>query len=152
MTYDLVALESEVRDTEDMLGDLDRWERIWLTFEELLRKIVDACKGEETIYGKSSEVSSWITAADKVRGELRARRSRALGSYICPALGVFLDTSLRANEGGRFLDLIMTTVQYDAPLGPESFEQRIISPVRLDVELDACNSVIGERPSHSKSS
>src|SRR5207245_2718069 len=68
-----------------------------------------------------------------------------LASYNCPALSILLDTSLRANEGGRFLDLITTTVQYDAPLGPESFEQRVISPVRLDIELDACKSVIAER-------
>src|SRR2546427_2340976 len=110
MTYNLVALEGEVRETEDMLQDLEGWEGIWLTFWDLLRKIVNACKGEETIYDKAPRVDRWIAEADRCRLDLRARRSRALGSYMCPALGVFLDTSIRTDEHGRFFELISTSV------------------------------------------
>lgn len=132
MTYDLVALESEVRDTEDMLGDLDGWEGIWLSFWELLQKIMEACKGEETIYDKAPRVERWIAEADECRLELRARRSRALGSYMCPALGVLLDTSIRTDEHGRFFDLISTRVheETDDDEGDEEDVAYRVIPVR----------------------
>ena len=44
-----------------------------LTFWERLQNIVNACKGEETIYGQSPEVDRWVREADKLRVDLRAR-------------------------------------------------------------------------------
>jgi len=148
MTYDLVALESEVSDTEDTLRDLDGWEGIWLKFWGLLQKIVEACKGEETIYDKAPRVERWIAEVDKCRLDLRARRSRALGSYMCPALVVFLDTSIRTDEDGRFFDLISSSVHEesdDDEGDEEDVVYRVVSPEHLDVAIDECRSVIAER-------
>lgn len=141
----LIDLAVQIAETEESLAALDEFETLWAGFAETLKQIVDACAGTESIYSKP-EVRPLLTKADKIREQLRARRSRALGSFSSTALAVLLDTSIRADDQMRLRSLFAEREVHGLdPFGYERDELYIVSPERLDVTLGECGSVFIEK-------
>lgn len=141
----LVDLAVQIADTEESLKALDDFEKLWAEFAEILKQIVEACAGTESIYN-NPEIRPLLTKADKIREQLRARRSRALGSFSSTALGALLDTSIRADDHMRLRPLLAEREIHGLdPFGYEREEVYIVSPERLDVTLGECASIFTEK-------